>query len=111
MKPSMQEVLAGLALLILGCLGGAMMVLPIPSSNATSLTFILGALAGALTVTGGNKIADKLTIVRSVTGKIPDHQQATYHLYTGYTPTTVIDICIGPPAWHENVARSTFRPE
>lgn len=61
MKPSMQEVLAGLALLILGCLGGAMMVLPIPSSNATSLTFILGALAGALTVTGGNKIADKLT--------------------------------------------------
>jgi uncharacterized protein (DUF1501 family) len=24
-------------------------------------------------------------------GKIPDHQQATYHLFTGYTPTTVID--------------------
>ena len=37
------------------------------------------------------KVADKLTIVRSVVGKIPDHQQATYHLFTGYTPTTVID--------------------
>lgn len=37
------------------------------------------------------KIADKLTVVRSVVGKIPDHAQATYHLFTGYTPTTVID--------------------
>jgi hypothetical protein len=37
------------------------------------------------------KIADKLTVVRSVVGKIPDHGLATYHLFTGYTPTTVID--------------------
>ncbi len=37
------------------------------------------------------KVADKLTIIRSVVGKIPDHGQATYHLFTGYTPTTVID--------------------
>lgn len=37
------------------------------------------------------KVADKLTVVRSVVGKIPDHGQATYHLFTGYTPTTVID--------------------
>jgi hypothetical protein len=36
-------------------------------------------------------IADRVTIVRSVVGRIPDHQQATYHLFTGYTPTTVID--------------------
>ncbi|MCG6158157.1 DUF1501 domain-containing protein [Rubinisphaera margarita] len=36
-------------------------------------------------------IADKLTVVRSVVGKIPDHGQATYHLHTGYTPSTVID--------------------
>jgi hypothetical protein len=36
-------------------------------------------------------IADKLTIVRSVVGKIPDHALATYHLHTGYTPTAVID--------------------
>ena len=36
-------------------------------------------------------IADKLTVVRSVVGKIPDHGQASYHLFTGYTPSTVID--------------------
>ena len=36
-------------------------------------------------------IADKLTVVRTVVGKIPDHNLATYHLYTGYTPTAVID--------------------
>lgn len=35
--------------------------------------------------------ADKFTVVRSVVGKIPDHNLATYHLYTGYTPSTVID--------------------
>ena len=37
------------------------------------------------------KVADKLTIVRSCYGKIPDHALATYHTFTGYTPTTVID--------------------
>ena len=36
-------------------------------------------------------IADKLTVIRSLVGRIPDHQQATYHLFTGYTPTAVID--------------------
>ncbi len=36
-------------------------------------------------------IADKITVVRSVVGKIPDHGLATYHLHTGYTPSTVID--------------------
>ena len=36
-------------------------------------------------------VADKINVVRSVVGKIPDHGQATYHLFTGYTPTTVID--------------------
>lgn len=36
-------------------------------------------------------IADKLTVVRSVVGRIPDHELATYHLFTGYTPTAVID--------------------
>ncbi len=36
-------------------------------------------------------IADRTTVVRSVVGKIPDHNLATYHLYTGYTPSTVID--------------------
>jgi xanthosine utilization system XapX-like protein len=59
--PNSQTILAAGALLILGALAGAMMLLPIPAPNATSLTFILGALAGALTVSGGSKIADKLT--------------------------------------------------
>ena len=37
------------------------------------------------------KISDKATILRSVVGRIPDHGLATYHLFTGYTPSTVID--------------------
>ena len=37
------------------------------------------------------KVADRLTIVRSCVGKIPDHALATYHTFTGYIPTTVID--------------------
>jgi hypothetical protein len=36
-------------------------------------------------------INDKFTVVRTVVGKIPDHNLATYHLFTGYTPTAVID--------------------
>jgi len=36
-------------------------------------------------------IANRTTVVRSVVGKIPDHNLATYHLHTGYTPSTVID--------------------
>ena len=36
-------------------------------------------------------IANKFTVVRTMVGKIPDHNLATYHLYTGYTPTPVID--------------------
>lgn len=36
------------------------------------------------------QIVDKLTVVRSVTGRIPDHAQASYHLTTGYTPTPAI---------------------
>ena len=37
------------------------------------------------------KVADKMTVVRSMHCKIPDHGQAAYHLFTGYVPTTVID--------------------
>ena len=32
------------------------------------------------------KVADKITVIRSIVGKIPDHGLATYHLFTGYTP-------------------------
>lgn len=37
-----------------------------------------------------SEVADKLTVIRSIAGKIPDHGQATYHLLTGYTPTPAI---------------------
>ncbi len=37
------------------------------------------------------RIADKVTFLRSVVGKVPDHGIASYHLFTGYTPTAVID--------------------
>jgi Protein of unknown function (DUF1501) len=36
------------------------------------------------------QIADKITVVRSITGHIPDHAQATYQMFTGYLPTPVI---------------------
>ena len=36
------------------------------------------------------KIADKLTVIRSVVGKIPDHGQATYHMMRGYPMTPAI---------------------
>jgi hypothetical protein len=35
-------------------------------------------------------IADKITVVRSITGRIPDHAQATYQMFTGYLPTPAI---------------------
>ncbi|MDX1966112.1 MAG: DUF1501 domain-containing protein [Planctomycetaceae bacterium] len=37
------------------------------------------------------KITDKITIVRSMVGRVPDHGLATYHLFTGYPQTAVID--------------------
>jgi hypothetical protein len=36
------------------------------------------------------RIAGKITVVRSVTGRIPDHAQATYQMFTGYLPTPAI---------------------
>jgi len=37
-----------------------------------------------------SKIADRLTVVRSVVGKIPDHGQASYHMFRGYPMTPAI---------------------
>ena len=34
-------------------------------------------------------VADKFTVIRSCNCRIPDHGQATYHLFTGYLPTTI----------------------
>ncbi|MCR9200828.1 MAG: DUF1501 domain-containing protein [Planctomycetaceae bacterium] len=36
------------------------------------------------------KIADRLTVVRSVIGKVPDHGQATYHILRGYQVTPAL---------------------
>ncbi len=36
------------------------------------------------------QILDKLTVIRSVVGKIPDHAQSQYHIFTGYTPSSAI---------------------
>ena len=36
------------------------------------------------------RIADKITVVRSITGHIPDHAQATYQMFTGYLPSPAI---------------------
>ena len=36
-------------------------------------------------------VADKINVIRSIVGKIPDHQLATYQVFTAYTPTTVLD--------------------
>lgn len=56
-------------------------------------------------------VADKLTLLRSVVGRIPDHQQATYHLFTGYTPTAVIDYPqMGSIVSHELGGRGELPP-
>src|SRR5579883_2619782 len=36
------------------------------------------------------QVADKITVVRSITGRIPDHAQATYLMFTGYLPSPAI---------------------
>lgn len=56
-------------------------------------------------------IADKITVVRSLVGRIPDHAQATYHLFTGYTPTAVIDYPqMGAVVSHELGGRGELPP-
>ncbi len=56
-------------------------------------------------------IANKVSVLRSVVGRIPDHQQATYHLFTGYTPTAVIDYPqMGAVVSHELGVRGEVPP-
>jgi len=49
--PSTQTVLGVLAMIALGALGGLLVYRAVPPANVQLLTFILGAIAGA--VTGG----------------------------------------------------------
>lgn len=56
-------------------------------------------------------ISDKITVVRSMVGKIPDHGLATYHLFKGYTPTAVIDYPpMGSIVSHELGGRGELPP-
>jgi hypothetical protein len=59
--PSSQSALAGLALIMLSALGAALIFHAVPQVNQTMLATIVGALAGALTVGGGQKLADRIT--------------------------------------------------
>ncbi|MFN6138434.1 MAG: DUF1501 domain-containing protein, partial [Planctomycetota bacterium] len=57
------------------------------------------------------QIAKKLTVIRTIVGKVPDHGLATYHLSTGYTPTAVIDYpSMGAIISHELGPRGILPP-
>ncbi len=48
------------------------------------------------------QVADKITVVRAVTGRIPDHAQATYQMFTGYLPTpAILHPSVGAVVSHE----------
>ncbi len=56
-------------------------------------------------------IADKITVVRSITGRIPDHAQATYQMFTGYLPTPAIQHpAIGAVVAHEFGPKNNLPP-
>jgi len=57
------------------------------------------------------EIVDRLTILRSVVGRVPDHGLATYHLFTGYPKTAVIDYPqMGSVVSHELGGRGELPP-
>jgi hypothetical protein len=55
------------------------------------------------------QIADKITVVRSVTGRIPDHAQATYQMFTGYLPSpAIVHPSVGAVVSHEFGSRNNL---
>lgn len=57
------------------------------------------------------KVLDKVTILRSLVGRVPDHGLATYHLFTGYPQTAVIDYPqMGSVVAHELGKRGELPP-
>src|SRR5215831_2257460 len=57
------------------------------------------------------QIADKITVVRSITGRIPDHEQATYLMLTGYLPTpAIVHPSMGAVVAHEFGPRKDLPP-
>ena len=55
-----EQIIAGLALIGLIILGHVLIFQQLPQNNATILATIVGALAGAVTVSAGKKAADKI---------------------------------------------------
>ena len=56
-----QTILAFLAMLILGVLSMCLIWHAVPQQNQQLVTFITGAISGAITVGGGKVVADNLT--------------------------------------------------
>src|SRR5262249_23772083 len=57
------------------------------------------------------QVADKITVVRSITGRIPDHAQATYHMFTGYLPTpAILHPSVGAVVAHEFGLKNDLPP-
>ena len=58
------------------------------------------------------QVVDKITVVRSITGRIPDHAQAAYQMFTGYLPTAAISRIPQWERWYRtSLGRATiFRP-
>ena len=56
MQVNYEMLLSGIALLLLGGMGLTMLFCPIPNVNQQSVTFVLGALAGAVSMAGGKKV-------------------------------------------------------
>lgn len=56
-----EQIIAGFALIGLIVLGHVLIFQALPQNNATILATIVGALAGAVTVSAGKKVADKIT--------------------------------------------------
>lgn len=61
MGTSAQTVLSGIALIIMGSLGGFLVFHAVPVDNRELLSVIIGAIGGALTFAGGNKLASTLS--------------------------------------------------
>lgn len=82
--PSSASALAAMALAAMGLICTALIFHAVPQGNQQLVTFALGAISGALTVTGGSKIADKIT---TSTGANPTIQSDAPHPQSKDTPT------------------------
>jgi hypothetical protein len=56
-----QTIVAGIALVGVIVLSILFVIHPVPEQNHDYLVFTLGALAGAITVAGGSRMADQIT--------------------------------------------------